>query len=264
MEPNSGAKTTFFVRHDGEKQPPLRDGAEHVVSLRIQASSLLDVYPSSELLLGPISSEAEVSGGVLRKSHDVDEEDEDLNVRMENSATHLYKKNPENELLHVKYTGKRVTIQNSKEVEALGRKARERKEEEQRNRREIVRLEEDPDEGGGKKVAAPSFADAIRKQRPRPSSTSKRKRTEKFSDSFPESSTGTVDPWIPSISHISLCTEGERSSVIRLHGLPRSVKPESIRRFFAGLDAERVFVVLRNESRIREWDETQTPTQITC
>jgi hypothetical protein len=162
----------------------------------------------------------------------------------------------------VKHTAKRITIQTSKEVEALGRKARERKEEQQRKRREIVRLEQEPDEEDAKKAVAPVFADAIRKQRPRPSSTLKRKGTEKFSDSFPESSTGTVDPWIPSISHISLCLEGERSGVIRVHGLPKSVKPEAIRRFFAGLDAERVFVILSNDSRINDWDERKHPNKL--
>ena len=262
----SDNEKTFIVRHhhDSAKNQAPSSDAELTFSVRIPASTLLEMNSSSELLLEPSSNEGEASSGMLRTSHaDIDEEK--LTVRAEHCSARIYAKNPENsvELLHVGDSSQILTIQPSKEVEVLGRKARERLEEERRKRREIVRLEQDPEErSSSSKKQGTIFAEAVRKQRPRLTSAMKRKHVEKFSDSFPDPPAGTVDTWTPSVSHISLCMEGERSSVIHLHGLPMSVKPEFIRRFFSGLDLERIFVVLTNRSRIPEWDERRHPSQL--
>jgi hypothetical protein len=146
-----------------------------------------------------------------------------------------------------------VTAQPSKEVKDLGRKARERLEEERRKRREIVRLQQDPIENIREEPKS-AFSQAIRKQRGRPSAA-KRKHVEKFVESTEP--TENVDTWTPDVTHVSLCSDGERSSVVRLHGLPKVTKPESIRRLFSGLDVERIFVLLSNETCIPEWDERE-------
>lgn len=153
-----------------------------------------------------------------------------------------------------------VKAQPSKEVKDLGRKARERLEEERRKRREIVRLEQDPIENIGEEPKS-SFSQAIRKQRgkPQPPPAAKRKHVGKVIESTSTEPNENVDTWTPDVTHVSLSSEGERSrsSVVRLHGLPKLVKPESIRRFFSGLDVERIFVLLSNETCIPEWDERE-------
>ena len=148
---------------------------------------------------------------------------------------------------------RQVTAQPSKELKDLGRKARERLEEERRKRREIVRLQQDPIENISE---APKldFSHAIRKQRGKPH-VAKRKHVRKLIESTEPNAK--VDTWTPDVTHVSLCSDAERSSVVRLHGLPKSVKPESIRSFFSGLDVERIFVLLSNETCIPEWDERE-------
>lgn len=249
-------KRTFTVRQSSpQRQQPSNGTAEPIISLRIPASTLLEVGDSSEFLLD--TTEAASSGAsVFRKSHDIGEQDEELNVRTEPTATRIYKQHEGKELLHIGESSKRITIKPTREVQELGKRAREKLEQEKRKRKEIVRLEQDPSDNS--KKAGMAFAEAIRKQRPRP--TSIKRHSEKFSDSFPQSSTGIVDDWSPNISHVVTCAEGERSSVIRLHGLPKSVKPESIRDFFSGLDVERIFVLVPHDNRIREWDELRNTT----
>jgi hypothetical protein len=156
---------------------------------------------------------------------------------------------------------RQVPVKPTKQVKDLGRKARERLEEERRKRREIVRLEQDPIETetiSGKPKSA--FSQAIQTKRSK-QPAAKRKRVAKFCESTEPKED--VDTWAPDISHVSLCTEGEPSSVVRLHGLPKFVKPESIRRFFSGLDVERIFVLLTNESCIPEWDEQELYDEMT-
>jgi hypothetical protein len=150
---------------------------------------------------------------------------------------------------------RQVPVQPSKGVKDLRRKARDRLEEERRKRREIVRLEQDPIETettSGKEKSA--FSQAIRKKRGK-QPAAKRKHVAKFREST--ETIENVDTWAPNVSHVSLCSDGERPSVVRLHGLTKFVKPESIRRFFSGLDVERIFVLLSNETCIPEWDEQE-------
>lgn len=265
MEPDDQQNKTFTVRAAStDEQQSISSDAERMLSLRIPASTLLEVGAFSEFILEPFSGESEVASGVLRKSQDVHEQDDELSLRMEPGSAHIYRQQQQSELFHVGHSVQRITIHSGKEVEALGRKARESLEEEQRKRREIVRLEQDPEDASDNRKSGLAFAQAIRNQRPRPSSTLKRKHTEKFSDAFRETSAsaGSVDTWKPNVSHVPQCAEGERSSVIRLHGLPLSVKPKSIRRFFSGLDLERIFVLLPNETRIRPWDERKHPPEL--
>lgn len=253
----------FTVRQPtGEKQQLSSDG-KRILSLKIPASTLLQVGASSEFLIGSFSDAEQSSRMTHRKSQDVDDEDEELAVRAEPASTHVYRQNPNNKLIYVDGASKRITIQTAAQVKALGRKAREALEEEQRKRREIVRLERDPeDTGSDHRESGIAFAEAIRKQRPRPSSALKRKHTENFSDAFSHAATGQTDPWAPDVSHVTQCADGERSSFVRLHGLPKGVKPDSIRRFFSGLDVERIFILIPNETRIREWDERKHPSEM--
>jgi hypothetical protein len=155
---------------------------------------------------------------------------------------------------------RQVLVHPIQELKDLGRKARERLEEERQKRREIVRLEHDPIETettSGKAKSA--FSQAIRTKRGK-QPAAKRKRVAKFSESIEPKEN--VDTWAPDMTHISLCADGEATSVVRLHGLPKFVKPESIRRFFSGLDVERIFVLLTNEACIPEWDERENYDEV--
>lgn len=133
----------------------------------------------------------------------------------------------------------------AEKVKDLGRKARERLEQERNKRREIVRLDENPTEEKGS--VGTVFRDATRKTRSKPSSAihanSKRKRTNRKDISGRVSESRDVDTWMPDTSNVDSLLPNERSTLVRLFGLPVGVKPEAIRRFFSGLNPERVFVL---------------------
>ena len=65
-----------------------------------------------------------------------------------------------------------------------------------------------------------------------------------------------IDGWFPDTDDLirRAVTKDDRSSIVRLHGLPIGVKPEHIRKFFQGLDPSLIFVLPSNETIIGGWD----------
>ena len=65
-----------------------------------------------------------------------------------------------------------------------------------------------------------------------------------------------IDGWFPDTDDLirRAVTKDDRSSIVRLHGLPVGVKPEHIRKFFQGLDPSLIFVLPSNETIIGGWD----------
>jgi hypothetical protein len=49
----------------------------------------------------------------------------------------------------------------------------------------------------------------------------------------------------------------EKSSVVRLDGLPKDCTPEMIRRFFSGLQLDRIVILPSFDVAVREWGESR-------
>ena len=60
--------------------------------------------------------------------------------------------------------------------------------------------------------------------------------------------------WSPDISKIPIPRKENQSVYVQLHGLPIGSTFETVRRFFTGLDPERILVVLSNRAHISELD----------
>jgi hypothetical protein len=143
-------------------------------------------------------------------------------------------------------------------VKELGRKARKRLEEERSKRREIVRLDNEglisPErEGEVHTPALPMKAPVVNRKRVRSGRTTR-----------DEDASRNADSWMPDTSNVVSLSEYERSTVVRIYGLPKGTTPEMLRKFFLGLTAERIFVLPSLDSRIETWDakedNQQSPT----
>lgn len=66
----------------------------------------------------------------------------------------------------------------------------------------------------------------------------------------PTATTSRVAP--PTLTQLS-----EKSSVVRLDGLPKDCTPEMIRRFFSGLQLDRIVILPSFEVAVREWGESR-------
>lgn len=131
-------------------------------------------------------------------------------------------------------------------VEQLGRRARERLHEEQKKRPEIVRISQLPEkESAPSKLLLPSTrpkGDASPRKKRRPST-----RTSNSSDS-------TIDRWLPNLSVVDVGEGETRSRLVRLHGLPLGTEPSHIRRFFSGLEPQRIMLLPSYSQVIPSWD----------
>lgn len=126
-------------------------------------------------------------------------------------------------------------------VKDLGRRARERLQEERAKRREIVRLDTNEPLPV---VATPHHRSAPKRKRARTRS--------KPPATLQEETQENIDSWCP---QVTMELNGvERSTLVRLHGIPRGCKPEDIRRFFSTLAPDRVIVLPTMEEWMPEWD----------
>jgi hypothetical protein len=143
-------------------------------------------------------------------------------------------------------------------VKDLGRKARARLQEGRDNRPEIVRLEAAPSEKGTAKKAGSFFRSPLARNIARKKPTEKVATLKKRKRRTPKPSRTAVDKdvdrWIPDIHGLQICSRENRSNVVRLHGLPEGTTPELVRRFFSGLDPQRIFILPSNPIYIPEWD----------
>ena len=136
-------------------------------------------------------------------------------------------------------------------LKEFGNKARARLDEEKSKRPEIKMLNSAPTkESREKKSNANSF---IFKQTAKTASARvKRKRK-----SVPRQSSkqrGKADEWSPDVSHISVPSKESRSTLVKLHGLPFGCSLDHIKAFFAGLQPERILILLTNRADIPELD----------
>lgn len=152
----------------------------------------------------------------------------------------------------------------NQQVKDLGRKARASLEQARSKRPEIVRLTGDnvpPPENKKRlppvqlKQQQSSSYDA---DRPR---NNKRRRSSDARTRVPETQrygeARQIDPWVPDVSHLPTAdsfTKKTQSSVVRLHGLPLGTTANQIRRFFSGLNPQRVVVLLSHPVLLSEWD----------
>jgi hypothetical protein len=179
-------------------------------------------------------------------------------------------------------------------IKDLGKKAKARLDEERRKRPEIVRLDNllppPPPPGTGKRkrvsLVQKTQADAPGEFPSSSTSTSNAKKSrvvkhsgqkqapKSASASLLSSSRG-VDTWMEDVSPIlkwyskdrssssSGRRSGCRSTVVRLHGIPVGCTAEQIRRYFSGLDPERIFLVPSNDVYIDNLDGVAPPRRQT-
>ncbi len=123
----------------------------------------------------------------------------------------------------------------------LGRKARERLTEERSKRPEIRRIEA-PTEIEQHSSSA-KFIIPPKKRKPSSERSRIRKRTSAVDDT-------NVDRWLPSLAHIEILPKESRSRLVQLHGLPLETTAAKVKRFFIGLDPEKIlFLPTRHDQK---------------
>lgn len=139
------------------------------------------------------------------------------------------------------------TSLNEQILSNLGRKARERLTEERSKRPEIVRIEA-PTEAEQQSSSA-KFIIPPKKLKSSSERLRKRKRKSTVDDKD-------VDRWLPSIAHISQCNTERRSRLIQLHGLPLGTTAGKVKRFFMGLNPEKILLLptRHDQKRISQLD----------
>jgi hypothetical protein len=139
------------------------------------------------------------------------------------------------------------------DVKDLGRKARARLQGVRDKRPEIVRLEAAPKEKGTAKKTGSFFRTSLPRKRAAQTVGTLKKRRRPANPSRTVANKG-VDRWIPDIHNLQICSQENRSNVVCLHGLPKGTTPGLLRRFFSGLDPQRIFILPSNPIDIPEWD----------
>jgi hypothetical protein len=139
------------------------------------------------------------------------------------------------------------------DVKDLGRKARARLQGVRDKRPEIVRLEAAPPEKGTAKNTGSFFQASLPRKRAAETVGNLKKRRRTANPSRTVVNKG-VDRWIPDIHNLKICSRENRSNVVCLHGLPKGTTPGLLRRFFSGLDPQRIFILPSNPIDIPEWD----------
>jgi hypothetical protein len=123
----------------------------------------------------------------------------------------------------------------------LGRKARERLTEERSKRPEIRRIEA-PTEVEQHSSSA-KFIIPPKKRKPSSERSRIRKRKSAVDDT-------NVDRWLPSLAHIVISPKESRSRLVQLHGLPLETTAGKVKRFFMGLDPEKIlFLPTRHDQK---------------
>ncbi|GAX23580.1 hypothetical protein FisN_12Hu145 [Fistulifera solaris] len=126
-------------------------------------------------------------------------------------------------------------------LSSLGRKARERLTEERSKRPEIRRIEA-PTEVEQHSSSA-KFIIPPKKRKPSSERSRLRKRKSAVDDT-------NVDRWLPSLAHLVVLPTESRSRLVQLHGLPLETTAGKVKRFFMGLDPEKIlFLPTRRDQR---------------
>ncbi|CAB9505023.1 expressed unknown protein [Seminavis robusta] len=152
----------------------------------------------------------------------------------------------------------------------LGRKARARLDEEKGKRHEIVRLEPSLANPEAKRKRNSSIG-LIRPKKKQSKPTTKKRRISGAASSTKGSGSSTanrsdksknVDLRIPDVSGILLENQEKDllSNVVRVHGIPLDATRSDVLRFFSGLDAEHVFLLPHNSSKIVSLDADDCPS----
>lgn len=145
------------------------------------------------------------------------------------------------------------------DLKKIGEKTRRlyKLEQENKKRKEIVRLDGDdgilPPIKEGKGVEKPAQPKQQHQQQQVAQKKTVRPPTRKRRRTVIDPN---VDGWFPDTDNLirRAVTKDDRSSIVRLHGLPVGVKPEHIRKFFQGLDPSLIFVLPSNETILDGWD----------
>jgi hypothetical protein len=233
-----------------------------IFSLRLH-SSILEGEATEILLPEDCLNEASASPEALRDGQLIHNNDgmdpKHVAVRTEHvGRTHLYTSDIAGALSYSGATSQqRLVVQPSKEIKDLGKKAKARSKEEKLKRPEIVMLDSMPVENPETTKRRPkSLIPKRDKPKPAPRQTKKRK----LNASSPKERTGEtnrlIDDWMPDVSHIPTYAKEIRSTLVQLHGCPLGCTVEHVKRFFKGLEPERVFVLLRNQAHIPMFDAT--------
>jgi hypothetical protein len=139
-------------------------------------------------------------------------------------------------------------------VTNLGKKARARLEEERSKRPEIVRLDASAlPPASGKTAASSKSVSLLGCEFTKFESHStgglltavpqKRKRRRVSTPKGAVVRDKNVDRWTPSTSSLTTCKKDNRSRLVQLHGLPVGATTLDIRRFFSGLDPQRILLL---------------------
>ena len=155
-------------------------------------------------------------------------------------------------------------------IKDLGKKAKARLQEEKSKRPEIVVLHENETTTTINDDDPPAAGIFVPTPKPIAKTTKPRKRKTSSSNTATSSSSKSktqrrrdndnIDDWMPDISHLA-AFETEKdpqwSNIVQLHGVPTDCTMESIKRFFKGLQPERVLVLVPNRCRIDRLDSTE-------
>ncbi|KAL7518537.1 hypothetical protein ACHAWX_003355 [Stephanocyclus meneghinianus] len=232
-------------------------------------NSRLAIKPG-ELVDGEINHSFFVSHGNATASEDL------YTLQMENHVHFVewyqWKKSPvisqnKRKCFRIGETRSRYSINNQKsdmDLKRIGERTRTLLDQERKKRKEIVRLE-DIDlcpvhsrgtaarRVGGIHPANDHEPLALEKEKISSKTTISRKRA---SASKRKRRDPTVDGWMPDTDDLisKAVAKDDRSNIIRLHGLPRDIQPDHIRKFFHGLNPSLIFVLPTINHFIEGWD----------
>lgn len=158
--------------------------------------------------------------------------------------------------------GRNSTLEMVVGLKDIGSKTRARLEEEKQKRPEIRVLDHTPgvDTQKNNRAKATSFSSNIAAQKG-PSGNSKLKRKRAGQVGKPRAPRTLV----PDVSHLEVLDKENRSTMVRMHGLPEGCTSAHVKKFFAGIDALSVSALLPNNTRIYQLDSRKSlPGTLDC
>lgn len=249
-----------------------------LMQLRLPTALLLSFSTNSRLAIKP----GELVDGENNRSFLVAENgnataSEDLyTLQVENHAHFVewyqWKKSPvisesKRKCFRIGETRSRYSINNQKsdmDLKRIGERTRTLLDQERKKRKEIVRLEDidlcpvNSRGTAGRRVGGIHPANdheplALEKEKSSSKTLISRKRA---SASKRKRRDPTVDGWMPDTDDLisKAVAKDDRSNIIRLHGLPRDIQPDQIRKFFHGLNPSLIFVLPTMNHFIEGWD----------
>ncbi|KAL3802103.1 hypothetical protein HJC23_010859, partial [Cyclotella cryptica] len=252
-----------------------------LIQLRLPASLLSSFSTNSRLTINPAANGAgndKLSISVSREAaHKHAKTSEDLfPLKLENQTDTFewYQRKRSQAVsdnmrkyFRIGETRSRYSINNPKsgvDLKRIGERTRTLLDQERKKRKEIVRLDEDElypvnsketaEKGMGERNPTnDNVPMASEKERKTPKTSTLRKRA---AASKRKRHDPTVDGWMPNTDHLvsKAVAKDDRSNIVRLHGLPRGIQPDHIRKFFHGLNPSLIFVLPTMNRFIEGWD----------